>query len=321
MHWLAFILMFVGGLIVLGAGGECLIQGAARLARQLGISALVVGLTIVAFGTSAPEIAVSMHAAHRGQDDIAVANVVGSCIMNILIVLGIAALVRPLRVSRDVIRTDAPVMVLFSAFFMLFAIDNGVIGRGEGLFFVAALVVYTLFTYRAARSQPTAVEQEYESELATGPRSRPYSVLLLLVGLAGLVKGADLIVVGAVGIADLLGVSKRIIGLTVVALGTSLPEVATCLVAARHNHPDIAIGNVIGSNIFNILAVIGITSVFFQLDVNPQTVYFDAPVMLAVVVLALPVLRTGHEVSRREGLLFLALYGAYLGWILRPPGA
>jgi cation:H+ antiporter len=317
MEWLALITMFVGGLIILAAGGECLVQGAARLARQLGISALVVGLTIVAFGTSAPELAVSMQAAQRGQDDIAVSNVVGSCIMNVLIVLGLAALARPLRVSRNVIHTDAPVMIFFSAFFMLFAIDNEIIDRGEGVFFVAGLVFYMLFTYRVARSQPAAVEAEYELGLPVTQRSRLYSACLLLVGLAGLVKGADLIVDGAVGVADLLGVSKRVIGLTIVALGTSLPEVTTCVIAARHKHADIAIGNVVGSNIFNILAVLGLTSVLFPLEVNHQTIYLDAPVMLAVAVLLLPVLRTGHKVSRREGLLFLLLYALYLTWLLR----
>jgi cation:H+ antiporter len=258
-----------------------------------------------------------MQAAERNEDAIAVANVVGSCIMNVLIVLGLAALARPLRVSRNVIRTDAPVMIFFSAFLMLFAIDNATIDRGEGVFFVAGLVLYVLFTYQAARTQPAAVEAEYESSLPVAQRSRLYSACLVLIGLAGLVKGADLIVDGAVGIADMLGVSKRVIGLTIVALGTSLPELTTCIIAARHKHPDIAIGNVVGSNIFNILAVLGLTSVLFPLEVNHQTIYVDAPVMLGVAVLLLPVLRTGHEVSRREGLVFLLLYALYLIWLLR----
>jgi len=316
MEWLAFIAMFAGGLIILGAGGECLVRGAAQLARQLGVSALVVGLTIVAFGTSAPEIAVSLQAAQQGHDDLAVGNVVGSCIMNILIVLAIAALVRPLRVSRNVIRTDAPVMLFFIACFMLFAIDEHTIHRWQGIFFVIGLAVYMLYTYNEARRQPKIVEQEYEQELRVVPRRRLTNLLAVVIGIAGLVKGAELIRDGAVGMATLLGVSERIIGLTIVALGTSLPELATCIVAARHHQPDIAVGNVIGSNIFNVLAVIGITASFFPLDVNPQVVYLDGPVMLGVAVLVIPALRTGREVSRQEGAVFLAIFATYLAWML-----
>ena len=316
MEWLAFIAMFAGGLIILGAGGECLVRGAAQLARQLGVSALVVGLTIVAFGTSAPEIAVSLQAAQQGHDDLAVGNVVGSCIMNILIVLAIAALVRPLRVSRNVIRTDAPVMLFFIACFMLFAIDEHTIHRWQGIFFVIGLAVYMLYTYNEARRQPKIVEQEYEQELRVVPRRRLTNLLAVVIGIAGLVKGAELIRDGAVGMATLLGVSERIIGLTIVALGTSLPELATCIVAARHHQPDIAVGNVIGSNIFNVLAVIGITASFFPLDVNPQVVYLDGPVMLGVAVLVIPALRTGREVSRQDGAVFLAIFATYLAWML-----
>ncbi len=314
--WSTNILLLAGGLVVLGLGGEFLVRGSSQLARQMGVSALVVGLTIVAFGTSAPEIAVSMQSAAQGQDDLAIANVVGSCIMNILIVLALAALARPLRVSRNVITTDAPVMLFFVAMFMLFAIDNGMIDRWQGVFFVVALALYTLFTYFEARRQPRVVEDEYENELKVKPRSPIVNIAAVIIGIAGLVKGADLMVKGAIGIAEQLGVSTRIIGLTVVALGTSLPELATCVTAARRNQPDIAIGNIVGSNIFNILAVVGVTSVFFPLDVSPETLYFDAPIMLLVVVLSFWVLRTGHQISRREGGLLLGIYVVYLGWLL-----
>ncbi len=314
--WVNYIGLLIGGLVILGCGGECLVRGSAQLARQMGVSALVVGLTIIAFGTSAPEIAVSMQSAAQGQDDLAVANVVGSCIMNILIVLALAALARPLRVSRNVVTTDAPVMLFFTAFFILFAIDNGTIDRWQGGFFVVALVLYTFFTYFGARRQPKVVEDEYEHDPRLRPRPWFVNLLAVVIGIAGLVQGADLIVAGAVGIAELLGVSTRIIGLTIVALGTSLPELATCVVAARRNQPDIAVGNIVGSNIFNILAVIGVTSVFFPLEVSKETLYFDAPVMLFVVVLSFWVLRTGHRISRREGALLLGIYAVYLGWIL-----
>lgn len=315
--WAANMVLLVGGLLILGCGGECLVRGAAQLARQMGVSVLVVGLTIVAFGTSAPEIAVSLQAASQKHYDLAVANVVGSCIMNILIVLAIAALARPLRVSRNVVTTDAPVMLLFTGFFILFAIDNNTIDHWQGIFFVVALALYTLFTYRAARRHPKVVEEEYERDPRLAPRPWPINVLAVLIGIAGLVKGADLIVSGATGVATLLGVSERIIGLTIVALGTSLPELATCVIAARRAQPDIAVGNVVGSNIFNILAVIGVTASFFPLKVASEILRLDVPVMLGAVVLSFWVLRTGHRISRLEGGLLLVLYGLYLYWILR----
>jgi cation:H+ antiporter len=313
--WTSNIGLFIGGLLILGCGGECLVRGAAQLARQLGVSALVIGLTIVAFGTSAPEIAVTMQAAYLDQDNLAVANVVGSCIINILIVLGAAALVRPLRVSRNVITTDAPAMLLFSAIFILFATER-TIYRWEGIFFVVTLALYTLVTYGEARRQPKLVEDEYEHDPRLVPRPWPINTLAVLIGIAGLVKGADLIVDGAVGIAELLGISTRIIGLTIVALGTSLPELATCVIAARRAQPDIAIGNIVGSNIFNILAVIGATSAVFPLSIATETLRFDIPVMLFVSLLSFWFLRTGHQISRREGVVLLALYGVYLAWML-----
>lgn len=314
-EWLANVGLLVGGLIVLGVGGEILVRGAAQIARQIGVSALVVGLTIVAFGTSAPEIAVSVQSAARGEDALAVANVVGSCIMNILVVLALAALARPVRVSRNVITTDAPAMLLFTAVFLLFAIDNDRIDRWQGVVFVVALGCYTLFTYRQARRQPRVVEDEYEHELSVARRPWPVNVLAVLIGIGGLVKGADLIVQGAVEIATMLGVSTRIIGLTIVAMGTSLPELATCVIAARRNEPDIAVGNIVGSNIFNILAVIGVTATCYPLSVAPEF-RFDGIVLLFVVVLSFWVLRTGHQISRREGALLLAIYVAYLAVML-----
>ncbi len=314
--WATHIMLLAGGLLILVGGGECLVRGAAQLARQMGVSALVVGLTIVAFGTSAPETAVSMQSAATGHDALAVANAVGSCIMNILLVLGVAALARPLRVSRNVLRTDAPFMVFFTAVFMLFAIDDQEIDRWQGLFFVIAIVFYTLATYFEAHRQPAIVEDEYEHDPRQHPRSWYLNIGAILIGIVGLVKGADLIVEGAVGIAHILGITERIIGLTVVAFGTSLPELATCVIAARRNQPDIAIGNIVGSNIFNILAVIGLTATVFPLHVNRETVFLDAPVMLGAAVLLIPILRTGRRVGRWEGVLLLALFAGYLAWML-----
>jgi cation:H+ antiporter len=215
-----------------------------------------------------------------------------------------------------VITTDAPVMLFFTAFFMLFAYDGNTIYRWQGFFFVAALGSYTLLTYHQARRQPKVVEDEYEQDPRLRPRPPWINVLAVLLGIGGLVTGAGLIVEGAVGIATLLGVSKRIIGLTIVALGTSLPELATCVIAARRGQPDIAIGNVVGSNIFNILAVVGVTSLFFPLSIAPQTIRLDAPVMLLVTLLSFWVLRTGHRISRREGGFLLGIYILYLGLML-----
>lgn len=314
--WGVHALLFIGGLVVLGCGGECLVRGSAQLARQMGVSVLVVGLTIVAFGTSAPEIAVTMQSAAIGEDDLAVSNVVGSNIMNLLIVLGISALVRPLRVSRNILTTDAPLMLLCTAAFLLFAYDDSTIRRWQGIVFVIALGLYAWLTYRAALRQPLVVETDIEQELTETARPVWINILAVLIGLAGLVKGADLIVEGAVGIAEQLGVSTRIIGLTIVALGTSLPELATCVIAARRNQSDIAIGNIVGSNIFNMLAVIGLTATCFPLTVAPETLSFDAPVMLGVAVLSFGVFRTGHRISRGEGFALVGIYCGYLAWSL-----
>jgi len=322
-----FILELVGGLVVLSVGGECLVRGASRLARSLGVSALVVGLTIVAFGTSAPEIAVSISAGIQQHDDLAIANVVGSCILNTLVVLGLAAVTRPLKVSRSVVRTDAPFMILVLALFAFFAVDDvqllaggshGRIGRWEGILFIAGLVGYLVLTYYGARRQPQVVEAEYEQSI--GPaRSSAANLVLVLVGLAGLVFGADLMVEGGAGIARSVGISERIIGLTIFAIGTSLPEVATCVIAARRGQPDIAVGNVVGSNIFNVLAVIGIATTAHPagaMTVNWTILSHDVPVMLVAAVLLLPILRTGRHISRREGTVLLALYVGYLSWTL-----
>lgn len=299
------------GLVMLGLGGELLVKGASQLARQLGVSALVVGLTVVAFGTSSPEVAVTMLAGGRGEDTLAVANVVGSCTMNILIVLGLAALASPMKVSRSVIKIDAPIMIAVLALFLLFASDDGELKRWMGLFFLGSLSAYMLFTVLHARREPRIISEEFESGLG-GKGKTLINIGLLAAGLGALVLGADFVIKGAVGIAEYFQISKRIIGLTIVALGTSLPEVVTCVIAARRNQPDIAIGNVIGSNIFNILAVLGCTATCYPLSVSQHTIFVDGPVMLGAAVLSIYLLRTGHRISRMEGGVLVSLYGCYL---------
>ncbi len=310
--------LFVLGLVILSTGGELLVRGAARLAEALGVSALVVGLTIVAFGTSAPEAAVSILAAIRGESGIAVGNIVGSNVANLLLILGAAAVARPLRISLNLIRTDLPVMLLVTGVFLLLAADKAAfsagptrIERDEGLLFVLGLAAYTWLTYRLARREPPSVEAEYQA----ARRDRTpvaLSVALVVLGLGGLVGGAELIVRGAAGLAELMGVERRIIGLTIVAVGTSLPELATCVVAARRGQPDIAVGNIVGSNIFNILSVAGLASLVRPLEIPRETLFFDAPVMLVVSVLAWFVCWHGRTVTRRTGAGLLVLYAAFL---------
>lgn len=306
--------LLVLGLSILWVGGEALVAGATGLARRLGVSALVIGLTVVAFGTSAPEVAVSVLAGARGADSIAVGNIVGSNIANILLILGIAALVRPLLVSREIAHTDGPIMVGVGAAFILFAIDDDRIGRGHGVVFLLALVGYTFLSYQLARRQPRIAGVEVETGWTD--RGGLWLLIPLVVGGIGLlVFGADVMVGAGTRLAAQLGVPDRIIGLTIISLGTSLPELSTCIVAARRGQADLAIGNVVGSNIFNILCVLGLASVVHPLQVEPAILNVDSMVMLGASLMLLPIIRIGHLISRREGVLFLTLYAGYIAYL------
>lgn len=309
-------LYLLAGLCILWVGGEALVRGASRLARRLGISALVVGLTVVAFGTSAPELAVSLQAALHDSPGLAVGNVVGSNIANILLILGAAAAARPMPVSLNLLRFDGPLMVIVSVVFLAMALlppGSGAFGRIDGIILAAGLLSYIVFTYHAARREPKAVEAEYESAQAVGG-STPTDLFLVMLGIIGLTFGGQLIVEGASELARLMNIDETLIGLTVVAVGTSLPELATSIIAARHSMPDIALGNVVGSNLFNMLCVIGVTSTIHPLPVEASTVWLDGPVMLGASVLFLLMARTGQRISRREGAGLLILYGGYLAW-------
>lgn len=309
--WIVHILILLGGVVVLSGGGEALVRGAGRLARILGMSSLVVGLTVVAFGTSAPEAAVTIFASAHGAGDLAVGNVVGSNIANLLLILGIAALVKPLSISRSLLRLDGPVMIVVSVIFLVLATRNHQILRWEGSLFVAGLVIYTLVTYQVGRQ----TAKPNGEPPPTGMAGKTwYNAVLVIGGICGLVLGAKWIVDGATGIATLLGVPPHIIGLTIVAIGTSLPELATVVAAARQNQPDIAIGNVVGSNIFNILFVTGFASVIRPLPVPPEIIHADGPVMILVSLAAYLAIWTGQKVVRWEGAALLAGYVAYLVW-------
>ncbi len=311
--WLTHVLVLIIGLIVLAIGGESLVRGATRLARRLGVSELVVGLTVVAFGTSAPEAAVTIYAALEGTADLAVGNIVGSNISNLLLILGLAVMVRPLRVSRSLIRVDGPVMLLSALLFWGLAALNGHIDRWNGVVFVAGLVGYTALTYYVAGKTPYELPKE-EPPPSRGGTATLVGPVLVIVGVGGLVLGARLVVSGAGGLALLLGVSHRVIGLTIVAVGTSLPELATAIIAARRRQADLAVGNIVGSNIFNIFFVAGTTASISPLSVSSEIIQLDGPVMIVASVLFIPLAYSGRLLSRWEGGLLLFAYGGYLAW-------
>ncbi len=310
------LLMLFGGLLLLTAGGELLVRGASKLAQAVGISPLVVGLTVVAFGTSSPELAVSVNAALSGNADIAVGNVVGSNIFNILFILGLSAIIVPLVVAQQLIRTEVPIMIGVSILMWILSL-GGHLSRWEGIVLFAGILFYTFYLIRASRKERKEIREEYEQEFGASPtrsaRAILVQILLIVGGLVLLVLGSGWLVDGAIAMARALGVSELVIGLTIIAAGTSLPEVATSVIAAVRKERDIAVGNVIGSNIFNILCVLGLTSVVSPagINVSPAALAFDIPVMTAVAVASLPILFTGHQIARWEGFVLLFYYVAY----------
>ncbi len=314
-------LTFIAGLALLILGAEWLVRGASWLAAKVGISPLVIGLTVVAFGTSSPEMAVSIQSSLAGQADIAIGNVAGSNIFNILFILGISAIITPLIVQQQLIRLDVPLMIGLSLTFYLMALD-GVIGRLEGLLLFAAIITYTFFLIRQSRRESRSVEEEYIQEYAPeaegGWKSWAVNLGLVGVGLTLLILGSNWLVDSAVSIARWLGLSELIIGLTIVAAGTSMPEVATSVTAAIKGERDIAVGNVVGSNIFNILSVLGLTAIAAPggIRVSQAAEAFDIPVVLAVAILTLPIFFTGNRIERWEGWLFLFYYVAYTAYLI-----
>ncbi|MFJ2448086.1 calcium/sodium antiporter [Pseudomonas sp. NPDC087626] len=301
-------LQLLCALLLLVAGAELLVRAAVRLAAHLRVRPLVIGLSMVAFGSSAPQMAVSLQAALGQSSDIAVGSVIGSNIFNILVTLGLSALIIPLRVARQLVRLDIPLLI--GASLLVFALAwNEQLSALDGGVLLAALALYLGLLWR--QSRPTARPSR---PTADAPRS-PWlsSVLLMLAGLGLLVFAGHLLLDATVALASKLGLSERIIGLTVVAVSTSLPQLATSLIAALRGQRDIAVGNVIGGNLFNLLGVLGITALLapVPLSVSPNALDFDLPVMLAVTLLCLPVFYSGYRITRAEGLLFLALYLAY----------
>lgn len=316
------LVLLVLGLVLLVVGAEALVRGAVRLAAALHISPLVVGLTVVAFGTSSPEMAVSVQSALAGAGgaDIAVGNVVGSNIFNVLLILGLSATIVPLRVSQQLVRVDVPIMIGVSVLMLVLA-WNGTLSRWDGLLLVAGVIAYTAFAIRQSRKEAQVVRAEYREAFGSdqpGRRRVVLDVSLILGGLALLVLGSRWLVNGALVAARLLGVSELVVGLTIVAAGTSLPEAATSVVASLKGERDIAVGNVVGSNIFNILAVLGAAAALAPggVNVSSSALSFDIPVMVAVAVACLPIFFTGFSISRWEGTLFLGYFVAYMVFLI-----
>ena len=296
----------LSGLLLLIAGAELMVRAAVRLAARLHVRPLIIGLTIVALGSSAPQMAVSLQATLAQNADIAVGSVIGSSIFNILVTLGLSALIIPLRVSRQLVRLDIPLMI--GASLLVFVLAwNKVLTRVDGFILLAALALYLGLLLRQSRHSARPPSHDKT------PAPWFSSLLMIVAGLAMLIYAGHLLLGAAVSVATDLGLSERIIGLTIVAVSTSLPELATSLIAALRGQRDIAVGNVIGSNLFNLLGVLGVTALIAPspLSVSPNALAFDLPVMLGVATLCLPAFYSGYRVTRAEGLLFLGLYLAY----------
>lgn len=316
---LSVILLLIGGLVLLVLGAELLVRGASTIASILGIPSLLVGLTIVAYGTSSPEMSVSIQSAFAGQPDIALGNVVGSNIFNVLIILGISALIAPLMVANQLIRLDVPIMIGVSVLTLMFASD-GKISRVDGTILFTGAIVYTLFLIYEAKKHKNQESEEDKSQNVVENNLKNWIINIgfIGIGLVLLVQGSNWLVESSISIARAIGVSELVIGLTIISAGTSLPELASSVVATIRGERDIAVGNVIGSNIFNILAVLGLSSAVSPAGINVSlaALNFDIPVMIAVAVSCFPIFYTGKSIDRWEGVLFLAYYCAYATYLI-----
>lgn len=317
---MAQIFLLFAGLAVLTVGADLLVRGASAIAARLGLSALVIGLTVVAFGTSAPELAVSFKASLAGKSDIAVGNIVGSNIFNVAVILGLSALICPLTVHFKVISRDVPIMLGASILFVALLLSGGRLVNWEGMLLFAILVIYIIWTIRESHNESAAGDVIVvlpDGMRATQPTgSLVLSIILTLAGLAMLVYGARLFVDSAVAIARSLGWSEAVIGLTIVAAGTSMPELATSIVAAIKRQTDIAVGNVVGSNIFNLLGIGGLTSAIQPLERGGITL-IDLGAMVVTSLLLVPLMRTGFRLERWEGGLLFGSFAGYL-WLVWP---
>ncbi|MGL6290278.1 MAG: calcium/sodium antiporter [Silanimonas sp.] len=304
-------LTLIAGLVLLIWGADLLVKGASRVAAGFGISPLVIGLTVVAFGTSSPEMAISVSSALKGEADIAVGNVVGSNIFNVLFILGVSALITPLVVSKQLVKLDVPIMIGVSLLAFVLSMD-GLIALWEGVVLFVGIIGYTILAVRVGKASGDG------GEAVDGSDRWAINIALIVFGLVLLVLGSRWLVSAAIEIATAMGVSELVIGLTIVAAGTSMPEVATSITAAIRGQRDIAVGNVVGSNIFNILAVLGLTAIVAPggLPVSDAAIRFDYPVMIAVAVACLPIFFVGYTIQRWEGAVFLGYYVAYTAYLI-----
>lgn len=314
------IVLFTLGLICLIAGAEALVRGASRLASAVGISPLVIGLTVVALGTSSPELAISIKSAVSGQASIAVGNVIGSNIFNVLFILGLSAIIVPLVVSSQLIRIDVPFMIGISVFVLFLSWDQ-MISRFDGILLVVGLAAYIGFLINQSHQESSDGKRDYENERGNGEftlKEWGKNISFIIGGLALLVLGSRWLVYSAVTFARYMGISELIVGLTIISAGTSLPEVVTSLVAAFRGNQDIAVGNVVGSNIFNLMSVLGITGIVDPtgLDISASVISFDLPVMIVVAFACLPLFFTGGVISRWEGIVLLGYYIAYTSYLI-----
>lgn len=309
------ILLLIAGLVLLTIGADVLVKGASSLAGSLGISPLVIGLTVVAFGTSAPEMSVSVSSAFKGSAEIAVGNVVGSNICNVLLILGLSAIAASLVVQKQLVRFDIPLMIYASLIVLLMSID-GQISRIDGVLLFAGIVAYTIFLIKEARREGVAVVEGADD--IEPPQPLWKNAILIIVGLVMLVLGSQWLVDGAVAIAKYFGLSELVIGLTIVAVGTSLPELATSVMASLKGERDIAVGNILGSNIFNIGAVLGLSGMVAPqgLPVAHSSLLVDIPVMILVALACLPVFLANYTVTRTDGVAFLVCYVVYVVYVV-----
>ena len=310
------IILFITGLLLLIAGAELLVKGASGIARNFRISPLVVGLTVVAFGTSSPELAVGIESSLAGKEGITFGTVVGSNIFNILFILGISAVILPLSVSKKLLRIDVPFMIILSIVLLLLSL-NGVLSRIEGIVLTAGLIIYTSLLIIGSRRnrEPKLFDT---GETPVKEKGLTLYIIMAAGGLGLLMAGSNWFLDGAVYLAQYFGLGETIIGLTIVAAGTSMPEVVTSIMAVIRGEREIAVGNVIGSNVFNILGVLGISALFAAdgIDISDSLIRFDIPVMIAVALACLPIFFTGGIISRGEGILFLGYYAAYTLYLI-----
>jgi len=314
------LVLFIAGIAILCVGGELFVRGSSGTARIFGIKPLVVGLIITAFATSAPEFFVSFFAVMRQSKELAVGNILGSCICNIGLALGLAALVRPIAISKTIIRRELPILFAATIVFFIISLDS-YIARQEALVLIIGFIIFLFYYIKSAKQEGEgAVGDESESlpELkASQSHAKSKSFLLLVLGLAGLLLGANLIVGSSVRLAKHFGISELVVGLTVVAIGTSLPEMVTTLIASAKGESEISVGNVIGSNLFNLLAIIGIVCLVHPVKIEQSISFITMPVLLLFTFALAPILKTGSKISRAEGAFLVIGYGAYLFFILK----